>query len=104
MGSLLVLKVKWSMKMNVYLVLKALSLTLKTKFAHLAPLAPTTRKLVNWNAKKCPQFQGKPGVTETLSATSASECKERCPVGQYFDKIVDLCRPCGYGKYQPEEG
>ncbi len=29
---------------------------------------------------------------------------ERCPVGQYFDKIVDLCRPCGYGKFQPEEG
>ena len=25
-------------------------------------------------------------------------------MGQYFDKIVDLCRPCGYGKYQPEEG
>ncbi len=29
---------------------------------------------------------------------------ERCPVGQYFDKIIDLCRPCGYGKYQQEEG
>ena len=29
---------------------------------------------------------------------------ERCPVGQYFDKIVDLCRPCGFGRYQPEEG
>ena len=40
--------------------------------------------------QKCPQFQGKPGVTETLSATSASECKERCPVGQYFDKIGKL--------------
>eukprot|EP00096_Caligus_rogercresseyi_P005025 TRINITY_DN1980_c0_g2_i1.p1 TRINITY_DN1980_c0_g2~~TRINITY_DN1980_c0_g2_i1.p1 ORF type:complete len:2992 (-),score=731.35 TRINITY_DN1980_c0_g2_i1:531-9380(-) len=52
----------------------------------------------------CPSFNGRPGVTEVRSATSVEACKETCPRGQYYDKIIGLCRPCGYGKYQPEEG
>ena len=54
----------------------------------------------------CPQFRGKPAVTETLGSTSVNQCKERCEVGQFFDNLDGngLCRNCGNGKYQPEEG
>ena len=43
-------------------------------------------------------------VSKSASPIFTFIISERCPVGQYFDKIVDLCRPCGYGKFQPEEG
>ena len=44
-----------------------------------------------------------------MSSTSAADCKQSCDVGMYFDKIGlgdsdGLCLPCGFGKYQPEEG
>lgn len=29
---------------------------------------------------------------------------ERCPAGKYFDHEAGLCRSCGHGFYQPEEG
>merc|ERR1712079_878064 len=44
-------------------------------------------------------------VTETMSSTSAADCKISCYVVMYYDKIeLKHCRPCGYGKYQPDEG
>ncbi len=43
-------------------------------------------------------------LSTTNFSPSFSFSAERCPVGQFFDKVVDLCRPCGYGMYQPEEG
>ena len=54
---------------------------------------------------KCPSINGAvDGVTETEGATSASDCKERCGAGTYYDQVTGLCRHCGFGRYQPEEG
>lgn len=29
---------------------------------------------------------------------------ERCPAGKFYDHEAGLCRSCGHGFYQPEEG
>lgn len=29
---------------------------------------------------------------------------ERCPAGKYYDHDAGLCRSCGHGFYQPQEG
>ncbi|XP_050541159.1 sushi, von Willebrand factor type A, EGF and pentraxin domain-containing protein 1 [Daktulosphaira vitifoliae] len=52
----------------------------------------------------CPAIAGRQGVTVTTGARSASQCKERCPAGKYYDDEAGLCRSCGYGFYQPSEG
>ena len=52
----------------------------------------------------CPEINGVAGTTEKEGSIKLSDCKETCPAGQFFDKIVGLCRPCGNGKYQPDEG
>lgn len=54
--------------------------------------------------RSCPSIAGKPGITKILGARSPKECKERCPAGKYFDESSELCKSCGYGQYQPEEG
>uniref|UniRef100_A0A1A9UCN5 Uncharacterized protein n=1 Tax=Glossina austeni TaxID=7395 RepID=A0A1A9UCN5_GLOAU len=53
---------------------------------------------------KCPLIAGRPGVTAGPGARSAADCKERCPAGKYFDSETGLCRPCGHGFYQSNEG
>ncbi|KAL7042588.1 hypothetical protein ACKWTF_001212 [Chironomus riparius] len=53
---------------------------------------------------KCPNIAGRPGVTISTGARSASDCKERCPPGKYFDAETGFCRSCGYGFFQPNEG
>merc|ERR1712123_423852 len=53
---------------------------------------------------QCPTIQDIEGVTESLGATSSSDCKEKCAAGNYYDKVTDLCRPCGHGRYQANEG
>ena len=53
---------------------------------------------------KCPVIQDLEGVTESEGATSATECKERCEAGHYYDKVTDLCRPCGHGRFQTDKG
>ncbi|KAK5649547.1 hypothetical protein RI129_000576 [Pyrocoelia pectoralis] len=52
----------------------------------------------------CPVIAGRPGVTMGSGARSAADCKERCPAGKYFDHDAGLCRSCGHGFYQSEEG
>lgn len=52
----------------------------------------------------CPTIAGRPGVTIDVGARSASQCKERCPAGKYYDDEAGLCRSCGHGFYQPSEG
>ncbi|XP_013781236.1 uncharacterized protein LOC106465521 [Limulus polyphemus] len=54
--------------------------------------------------KSCPKIAGQQGVTASTGARSSNECKERCSAGKYYDETVGLCRPCGYGLYQPQEG
>ncbi|XP_055681349.1 sushi, von Willebrand factor type A, EGF and pentraxin domain-containing protein 1 isoform X2 [Lutzomyia longipalpis] len=53
---------------------------------------------------KCPNIAGRPGVTVGPGARSAADCKERCPAGKFLDPDTGLCRPCGYGFFQPREG
>ncbi|GAB0094394.1 sushi, von Willebrand factor type A, EGF and pentraxin domain-containing protein 1 [Sergentomyia squamirostris] len=53
---------------------------------------------------KCPNIAGRPGVTVGPGARSAGDCKERCPAGKFLDPETGLCRPCGYGFFQPREG
>lgn len=52
----------------------------------------------------CPAIAGRQGVTVSTGARSASQCKEKCPAGKYYDDEAGLCRSCGYGFYQPAEG
>jgi len=52
----------------------------------------------------CPAIVDKPGVTKILGAKSPKECKQRCPSGKFFDESAELCKSCGYGSYQPDEG
>ncbi|XP_045468348.1 sushi, von Willebrand factor type A, EGF and pentraxin domain-containing protein 1 isoform X2 [Harmonia axyridis] len=53
---------------------------------------------------QCPVIAGRPGVTVGIGARSASDCKERCPAGKFYDHEAGLCRSCGHGFYQPNEG
>ncbi|CAG9836717.1 unnamed protein product [Diabrotica balteata] len=53
---------------------------------------------------QCPAIAGRSGVTVTVGARSAADCKERCPAGKFYDHEAGLCRSCGYGFYQPNEG
>ncbi|XP_073992974.1 sushi, von Willebrand factor type A, EGF and pentraxin domain-containing protein uif isoform X1 [Rhodnius prolixus] len=52
----------------------------------------------------CPAIAGRQGVTIGPGARSAADCKERCPAGKYYDEEAGLCRSCGHGFYQPNEG
>ncbi|CAG9863735.1 unnamed protein product [Phyllotreta striolata] len=53
---------------------------------------------------QCPPIAGRPGVTVSVGARSAADCKERCPAGKFFDHEAGYCRSCGHGFYQPNEG
>ncbi len=43
-------------------------------------------------------------MTQTAGSTKASDCKRSCDAGRYFDVITGLCRPCGHGRYQSQNG
>jgi len=62
---------------------------------------PSVRQL---SCVACPIIQDLEGVTEGRGATTPEDCKEKCAAGHYYDTITDLCRPCGHGRFQPEEG
>ncbi|XP_042883171.1 sushi, von Willebrand factor type A, EGF and pentraxin domain-containing protein 1-like isoform X2 [Penaeus japonicus] len=54
--------------------------------------------------KACPQRAGRQGVTKIPGSRSAEDCQERCAAGRYFDEQMGVCRSCGYGYFQPDEG
>ncbi|XP_045614794.2 uncharacterized protein uif isoform X1 [Procambarus clarkii] len=54
--------------------------------------------------KPCPQRAGRQEVTKTSGSRSVENCQERCAAGRYFDEEMSVCRSCGYGYYQSEEG
>jgi hypothetical protein len=56
------------------------------------------------SCKQCPRITGRPGVTKMPGARSSTMCKERCSAGMYYDEENSLCRVCGFGSYQPDEG
>jgi len=68
------------------------------------PVGQYNSKRAQKECVKCPTIQGIEGVTEGQGATSSSQCKEKCSPGSYYDKITELCRACGHGRYQAEAG
>ena len=68
------------------------------------PVGQYNAEFAKRSCVECPTIQGIEGVTESLGATSTSECKEKCSAGSYYDKVTDLCRPCGHGRFQSTEG
>ncbi|UYV83192.1 clec-78 [Cordylochernes scorpioides] len=68
------------------------------------PVGTYQNEMGQVSCKACPTIAGRQGVTLGTGARSSEECKERCSAGKYFDETVGLCRPCGYGLYQSEEG
>lgn len=68
------------------------------------PIGTYQNELGQSLCKSCPNISGKHGVTALVGARSSNECKEKCSAGKYYDDSIGLCRPCGYGLYQPHEG
>ncbi|XP_043235006.1 sushi, von Willebrand factor type A, EGF and pentraxin domain-containing protein 1-like [Amphibalanus amphitrite] len=52
----------------------------------------------------CPDIAGKQSTTQMRGAQTADLCKERCEAGRYFDSALQLCKPCGVGRYQGRAG
>ena len=68
------------------------------------PIGTYNSKRAQKECVKCRNILGIPGVTKGLGAMSSSMCKEKCSPGYYYDEVPELCRACGHGKYQAEEG
>lgn len=75
-----------------------------TKSCQECPISSYQDETRQTQCKLCPTINSKLGVTSTPGARSADQCKERCTAGKYYDDQAALCRPCGYGYYQPIEG
>ena len=46
-----------------------------TKVCNPCPIGMYNKEIGQMECQACPEFQGKQGVTETLTATSVDECK-----------------------------
>lgn len=70
------------------------------------PLGQYNSETAQLECRVCPDIRGKAGVTQAEGATSLNDCKPRCSPGYFYDEVDDdgLCRPCGHGRYQPDEG
>lgn len=75
-----------------------------TKKCESCPVATYQSESGQLKCSSCPVIAGRPSVTIGPGARSAADCKERCPAGKYYDDAAGLCRSCGHGFYQPEEG
>ncbi|KAK6617037.1 hypothetical protein RUM44_005394 [Polyplax serrata] len=76
----------------------------KTKSCLPCPVGSYQSESGQTQCSSCPIIAGRPGVTVAPGARSAADCKERCHAGKYFDHEAGLCRSCGHGFYQPNEG
>nr|XP_022919679.1 sushi, von Willebrand factor type A, EGF and pentraxin domain-containing protein 1 isoform X1 [Onthophagus taurus] len=76
----------------------------ETKKCILCPMGSYQSETGQTQCMSCPVIAGRQGVTIGPGARSAADCKERCPAGKYYDHDAGLCRSCGYGFYQPDEG
>jgi hypothetical protein len=76
----------------------------KTKTCTPCPQGSYQSEAGQMQCIQCPAIAGRAGVTVGVGARSAADCKERCPSGKYYDHDAGLCRSCGHGFFQPEEG
>jgi len=56
------------------------------------------------SCQPCPEIAGKTAVTASQGARTVDQCKERCAAGRFYDSTSGVCRACGFGNYQSEEG
>ena len=70
----------------------------------LCAIGTYQNELGQLRSKSCPAIVGRPGVTERPGARTTAPCTERGLDGHAYDDSTSLCRPCGYGKYQTNEG
>lgn len=77
---------------------------METKLCIPCPLGSYQNELGQLNCKACPIIVNKSGTTSTIGARSVNECKPKCSAGKYYDESIGLCRSCGHGNYQPNEG
>lgn len=77
---------------------------IETKLCIPCPLGSYQNELGQLNCKACPIIMNKSGTTSTIGSRSVNACKAKCNAGKYYDESVGLCRSCGHGYYQPNEG
>ncbi|XP_012280254.1 sushi, von Willebrand factor type A, EGF and pentraxin domain-containing protein 1 [Orussus abietinus] len=75
-----------------------------SKTCKLCPVGTYQSESGQLSCSSCPVIAGRPSVTIGPGARSAADCKEKCPAGKYYDEGDGLCRSCGYGFYQQNEG
>jgi len=76
----------------------------QTKTCVFCKLGEYQDKLASLKCEPCPIITGKRGITATIGARSVNECKARCSPGTFYDENIGLCRSCGHGYYQKNEG
>ncbi|XP_069982834.1 uncharacterized protein uif isoform X2 [Penaeus vannamei] len=76
----------------------------ESKTCELCELGTYQNEMGQVACKACPQRAGRQGVTKIPGSRSAEDCQERCAAGRYFDEQMSVCRSCGYGYFQPDEG
>ena len=76
----------------------------ETKRCLPCPKSSYQDELGSLSCKACPIIMNKSGTTSGTGARSVNECKPRCAPGKYYDEAIGLCRSCGHGNYQPNEG
>ncbi|XP_037073315.1 sushi, von Willebrand factor type A, EGF and pentraxin domain-containing protein 1-like [Pollicipes pollicipes] len=52
----------------------------------------------------CPPIAGRQSTTAMRGSQTADLCKERCSPGHHFDTRLQMCKPCGVGRYQSRAG
>ncbi|KAK3593640.1 hypothetical protein CHS0354_025531 [Potamilus streckersoni] len=62
----------------------------------LCPLGYYSAKEKQLNCSKCPEGQ----TTESVGATSETDCYRVCSVGYFWDRVRRLCEWCEVGQYQ----
>ena len=70
----------------------------------LCPQGTFSDEVGQIECKPCPEMDGRPGVTRSRGSRFLEQCHERCSAGRYFDEKTSICRPCGYGFFQPQDG
>ncbi|XP_015790438.1 uncharacterized protein LOC107367263 isoform X1 [Tetranychus urticae] len=75
-----------------------------TKTCVECPVGFYQNELGALECQPCPVISGKQGITARPGSRSPNDCKARCAPGQYYDEEARICRHCGNGFYQPNEG
>ena len=75
-----------------------------TKSCVECPIGFYQNELGSLECKACPMISNRQGITIRTGSRSPNDCKARCSPGHYYDEESRICRLCGNGFYQPNEG